>query len=249
MRESCRLALLLCLLLICSHLFADIADNFMAGGIAFTGSGSFTDNVGNPTTSSDQYNHITVTLSPVVTFYLIDFFAFNISPSFSYASNYTDSGDHIPSLSYGLSIGFSWYPYFDPSHLIVRLPEGGFWIDTNSWVQNPNYPLLLSLGFSVAPTLNQYLAGEYDSGKYNYGGGGWQFNLRLTPSVGIYYFISERYALDIILNPYIILPFNISDSTGSPMNIVPVNDAQLVWSASLGITFFVPWGERSQIRK
>jgi len=248
MKRYCWLIMLMYLVLIGPSAFADIADNFMAGGIAFTGSGSFTDDVGNPGDSTNQYNHLTITLSPVVTFYLLDFFAFNISPSFSYASNYTDSGDYIPSLSYGLSVGFSWYPYFDPAHLIERLPDGGLWIDTNSWMLNPNFPLVFALGFSVGVTLNQYLAGEYADGK-TFDGSSLQFNVRLTPSLGIYYFISERYALDLILNPYVNIPVDISDSTGSPMNYAPLNGSQLVWSASVGITFFVPWAERSQIKK
>ena len=97
MKRSCLLVLLLSLVS-CHFAFADIADNFMAGGIAITGSGSFTDDVGDPSNSSNQYNHLTVTFSPTVTFYLIDFFALALAPTISYASNYTDSGDHVPSL-------------------------------------------------------------------------------------------------------------------------------------------------------
>jgi hypothetical protein len=113
---------------------------------------------------------------------------------------------------------------------------------------NPNFPLVFDLGFSVGVTLNQYLAGEYADGK-TFDGGSLQFNVRLTPSLGIYYFISERYALDLILNPYVNIPVDISSSTGSPTNYAPLNGSQLVWSASVGITFFVPWAERSQIKK
>ena len=179
MKRSCCLTLLLCLIT-CPVAFADIADNFMAGGIALTGSGSFSDDVGNPSSSSNQYNHLTVTFSPSATFYLIDFFAFTLSPTISYASNYTDSGDHIPSLSYGLSVGFSWYPMFDPAHLIVALPNGGYWLDPKSWMYNPNYPLVLNFGFTVGLTVNQYLPGVYDGGKKTFSGGSMQFNLRLT---------------------------------------------------------------------
>ncbi|MGO9308483.1 MAG: hypothetical protein ACLQDL_05620 [Spirochaetia bacterium] len=229
--------------------FADIADNFMAGGIAFTGSGSLTDDVGDPSSSSNQYNHLTITISPTATFYLIDFFAFSISPSFSYASNYTDSGNHIPSLTYGLSLGFTWYPMFDPDHLIVRLPGGGFRIDPRSWLYNPNYPLVFALGFAVGPALNQYLPGPYDNGIKMFNGGSWQFNLRLTPTLGVYYFVSERYALDFVLNPNLNIPVGITDSTGSPTNNVPNNALQLTFSASVGITLFIPWAERSLIRK
>jgi|GEM_PF-3997772 len=248
MKRFCWLALLMGLI-ICPSVFADIADNFMAGGIALTGSGSFSDNVGDPSSSSNQYNHLTLTLSPSAAFYLVDFLAFTLSPTFSYSSNYTDSGDHIPSLSYGLSLGVSWYPMFDPDHLIVRLPDGGFRLDPRSWMYNPNYPLVCNLGFSVGLTLNQYLPGDYNNGTKTFSGGSMQFNIRLTPTLGVYYFISERYALDLILNPNVNIPVGIYDSTGSPTNNVPTNALQLTFSASVGITLFIPWGERSLFKK
>ena len=43
-------------------------------------------------------------------------------------------------------------------------------------------------------------------GKKTFSGGSMQFNLRLTPTIGVYYFISERYALDLILNPNVNIP-------------------------------------------
>jgi hypothetical protein len=246
MRKLSSWFILLVLLLLGPCTFADIADNFMAGGIAFTGSGSFTDDIGNPTSASNQYSHLTITLSPVATFYLLDFFAFSVSPSFSYSSNYTNGGFYEPILSYGLSLGFTWYPYFDPAHVIQTLPDGHLWIDVNSWMLNPNFPLVLAVGFSVGPFLNQYIPGKYSDGTpYD---GAFEFNIRLTPSLGVYYFISERYALDIILNPNISIPLYMYGSN-SLVASYPINDVQLTFSVSFGITFFVPWIERSQIKK
>ncbi|MGA2477192.1 MAG: hypothetical protein ABSG63_00395 [Spirochaetia bacterium] len=247
MRRYFWLALLLGLI-VSPVVFADIADNFMAGGIALTGSGSLSDNMGDPTNSSNQYNHLTITISPSAAFYLIDFLAFTVSPSFTYASNYTDSGNHIPSLSYALSVGLSWYPMFDPAHLFQQLPGGGYWLDPKSWMYNPNFPLVLNFGFAVGLTLNQYLPGVYNNGSKTFDGS-MQFNVRLTPALGIYYFISERYALDLILNPNVNFPIGIYDSTGSPTNAVPANGFQVTFSASVGITLFIPWGERSLFKK
>ena len=112
------------------------------------------EDIASKTPSQAQHNHV-----------LLDFFAFTLSPTFSYASGYTDSGDHIPSISYGLSVGFSWYPMFDPAHLIEKLPDGGFRLDPKSWMYNPNYPIVFNLGFTVGLTVNQYLPGYYDNGK------------------------------------------------------------------------------------
>jgi len=218
--------------------FADIADNFMAGGIAFTGSGSFSDNIGNPADTSNQYSHLTITVSPVVTFYLLDFFAFSLSPSFSYASNYTDSNSYQPTLTYGVSVGFTWYPYFDPAHFFER----------NSWMWNPNYPLILAFGVSAGPFVNQYLSGKYSNGTPY--GGSMQLAIHVTPSLGIYYFISERYALDLILNPTVSIPIRVFyGSSNSPTSFYPTSDLQFTPTVTFGITFFVPWAERSEIRK
>ena len=127
------------------------------------------------------------------------------------------------------------------------LPDGSFFFDVNSWLWNPNYPLLLAIGFAAGPFVDQYLPGKYSGGiVYD---GGWEVDVRLTPSLGVYYFISERYALDITVNPTITVPVAISGSSNSPTAYPPLNDAQLTLSASIGITFFVPWAERSQIRK
>ena len=225
--------------------FADIADNFMAGGIAITGNGSFSDDLGDPSNPANQYNHLTITLSPIISFYSFDFLAFTAAPSFSYASNYNDSGDHIPALTYGLSLGISWYLMFDPVHLITRTPDGYLFMDPQSWMYNPNYPLVFNLAFSAGLTLNQYLPGDYRNGTKTFDGS-MQFNVRLTPTIGIYYFISERYALDLVLNPNVNIPIGIYDSTGSPTNAPPLNGLQLTLSTTVGITFFVPWIERSQ---
>jgi hypothetical protein len=138
---------------------------------------------------------------------------------------------------------------FDPDHFFEAFPDGSFWIDPKSWVFNPNFPLVFNLGFSVGLTLNQYLPGVYDSGKKTFSGGSMQLNIKLTPTLGIYYFISEHYALDIIFNPNLNIPVGIYDSTGSPTDNVPNNALQLTYSASVGITLFIPWGERSLFKK
>jgi hypothetical protein len=216
----------------------------MAGGIAFTGSGSFSDALVN---TSNEYAHLTISLTPTVTFYLIDFFAFSIAPSFSYASNYTSSTNYEPTLNYGVSFGFTWYPYFDPGHLIRRNPSGGLWVDVNSWKWNPNYPLVLAFGFSAGPFVEQWLSGMYSDGDAY--GEAMQFIVRLTPSFAVYYFISERYALDIALNPTVAIPVDIYSSPNSPTNYTPTNGVQFTYSVSFGITFFVPWAERSLIRR
>ncbi len=252
MRRSWWLIALVCLLA-GPGAFADIADNFMAGGIAITGNASLSDDLGDPTSSSNQGSHLTITVSPSATFYLINFFAFALSPSFSYASNYNNGNDYQPVLTYALSLGFAWYPYFDPGHLIERLPGGGLWIDVDSWKLNPNFPLVFDLGGSVGLALIQFLPGKYAPNIYAPNGtpydGGTQFDILLTPSVGIYYFITERYALDLIVNPSIRIPVGSSGSSTSPNNFPPNNSPELTFDASIGITFFVPWAERSQIRK
>ena len=241
--------LVLLVFLACIHpVFGDIADNFMAGGIAFTGSGSFSDDVGNPSDPSNQYSHLTVSASPVVTFYLLDFFAFSVAPTVSYASNYNNGNYYQPVLTYGVSVGFTWYPYFDPTHLMERLPDGSFFFDGNSWMGNPNYPLVFALGFSSGPFVAQYFSGKYSSGVAY--GGSMELSIHLTPSLGAYYFISERYALDVILNPTVSIPvMELYGASNSPTNFYPANDVQFTPSVSFGITFFVPWAERSQIRK
>ena len=134
---------------------------------------------------------------------------------------------------------------FDPAHLFEKLPNGHYWLDPQSWMYNPNYPLVFTLGFTCGFTVNQYLPGVYAEGKKTFAGGSMQFNLRLTPSLGVYYFISERYALDLILNPNINIPAGIYDSTGSPTDAIPANAFQVTLSASVGITLFIPWRERS----
>ncbi|MGO9412994.1 MAG: hypothetical protein ACLQCB_19880, partial [Spirochaetia bacterium] len=80
-------------------------------------------------------------------------------------------------------------------------------------------------------------------------GGALQLGVRLTPTLGVYYFISERYALDIALDPNIEIPIDSHGSNNSPTNFPPLNGLQMTLGASVGITFFVPWAERSQIRK
>jgi len=112
---------------------------------------------------------------------------------------------------------------------------------------NPNDPVVFIIGFGAGVTLNQYLSGDYANGKSF--SGSLQFNLRLTPTVGVYYFIGERYALDVVLSPNVNIPVGIYDSTDSPTNYAPLNAPQLTLATSFGITFFVPWAERSQIRK
>jgi hypothetical protein len=222
---------------VCTNAVADIADNFMAGGIGFSGNGSFSDDVGDPTDSSNEYNHLTVSFNPSVVFYVVDFLAFAISPSFTYASNYTNSNNHIPSLTYGLGVGFSWFPMFDPGHLFQK----------DSWKYNPNYPLVFNLGFNVGVAMVQYLSGVV--GGKTVSGDSLQLYVGLTPSIGIYYFISERYAVDLLFNPQLSIPVGVYASAGSPFDYPPLNSAHFTYSASIGITVFVPWGELSLIKK
>jgi ACT domain-containing protein len=76
-----------------------------------------------------------------------------------------------------------------------------------------------------------------------------QLFVGLTPTVGIYYFISERYPLDLIFNPSLSIPVGIYSAAGSPFNYEPLNSAHFTYSASIGITVFIPWGEVSLIKK
>jgi hypothetical protein len=217
--------LVFALILICATAFGDIQENFAAGGIIISGSGSVTANGNNLLDPSNQKYDFSFYLAPSFSFMVIDNLSLNVTPSGYYSLDL--SGSQSSSSGNGLGVFTSAIYYF---------------------ILDPKNPLVPSIGAGIG-----FQAGSGGSFYAMDGTVTTSKALRITTSLNLPlacdYFITDRIALDLHITPRVNLPIQLSDFNG---NAIPIpsqiqNLLTFTCDVSVGISFFFPVKEKALI--
>lgn len=159
-------------------MFAGIGENFEKGGIAFGGDLSFQYSPASINEDWFKSYIIALNIRPDFHFFIIDNISFALYPNLGFSHGTYDDYLSSTRMGYGLYSGFSYYYVPDPE------AEKGF---------------VMSLGFNIGIDFDQGLTrkanGERLENKSLF------ILFDFVPSVNFYYFLTERVALRIGINP------------------------------------------------
>jgi hypothetical protein len=211
------LSLLLVLTLPLASLSADIGENYAQGGIAFTGSVSYSDDFYNFADPAEQRRSWSLTVSPEISYYLVDRLSLQLSPWFYLESNAIDSINVDRSEAYGMSVGAEYALFLDPS------AQQGFVVTVSGLVGLSSYPIMNDMVDGVE-TPNNYKRNE----------------ISLTVMPRLSYFLNDRTAVILKIAPTVYYILTCVDPHGAAVALTSQNRMRADVTVTAGVTYYLP---------
>ncbi len=204
---------------------AQIGRNFEKAGVGLGGGVSIYNDMGYVLNGSDTYNYWEIEVFPRANFYIADNWDIEIRLILNYQYEKIDSDNIYKSGNYGINLSLS--------RAFVRHPEA-----TRGFVPT----LGCSIGFLSEPGIDDKESGLIDVDATL------TLSLNLGPQFYLYYFLNQRLSPFIGIYPRFIYTILYKDDMGNRINLSFDQRTSFRYSASIGITYWLPNREISLVR-
>ncbi len=226
MKRTVMVVALFCLLAFHGAMaFADVAENFKAGGVAFSGGGSLYYDGYTVFDTSNQWNYFSFSANVDIEFLTVDKLSIGIMPRISTTQTHTNDFNISGTFSYGLAVGAVYY-----------------------FVSGSNNPFVPSIGISLGTDV-------YPGTGYTSAGVAYQNkSLTITPFVDLpvafNLFLTQRTAVYLAFTPEIYFQTPLKDALGNSVtdNRTFLDRLGVDVTVGFGIRYFIPTRDKALIR-
>lgn len=223
MKRTCMIVALFCLLALPGMTaFADVAENFKAGGVSFSGGGSLYYDAYTVFDTTNQWNYFSFSANLDVEFLTADNFSIGIIPRISTTQTHTNDLNISGTLSFGLAVGAVYY-----------------------FVSGSNNPFVPSIGTVLG--MDVYPGVDYTSAGVSFHNQG----LAITPFVNfplsVNWFLTQRAALYLAFTPEIYLDTPLKNALGNTVidSRTFLERLGVDVTVGFGIRYFIPTKDKA----